>query len=106
VAGILSRHANTDAVQFTWPLIKDALRHTFCLVSGTQIAIAPYIAPLHMFGSYANAQHRIFMSATVTDDSFLVKGLGLSLETVQKPGGKECGDAQALAGEGRRRQVR
>jgi replicative superfamily II helicase len=85
VAGILSRHAKIDAVAFAWPLLKDALRHTLCLVSGTQIVIAPHIAPLHMFGSYANAEHRIFMSATVTDDSFLVKGLGLSPETVQNP---------------------
>lgn len=85
IAKILSRHTKTKALQFVWPLLKDHLRHTLCLVSGTQIVIAPHIPPLHMFGSYANAGHRVFMSATVTDDSFLVKGLGLSLETVQKP---------------------
>ncbi len=85
VARILSRFTKTKALQFSWPLLKDTLRYTHCLVSGTQIVIAPHIPPVHMFGSYANAGHRIFMSATVTDDSFLVKGLGLSLETVQKP---------------------
>lgn len=85
VAGILSRHAKIEKVHFVWPLLKDSLRHTLCLVSGTQIAITPHISPLHMFGSYYNAQHRIFMSATVTDDSFLVKGLGLSQETVLRP---------------------
>ena len=85
VAGILSRHANTDAIKFAWPLLKDSLRHTLCLVSGTQVMIAPYLPPLEQFGSYANASHRFFMSATVTDDSFLVKGLGLTLTTVQNP---------------------
>ena len=85
VAGILSRHANTDAIKFAWPLLKDSLRHTLCLVSGTQVMIAPYLPPLEQFGSYTNASHRFFMSATVTDDSFLVKGLGLTLTTVQNP---------------------
>lgn len=85
VAGILSRHAYTDAIKFAWPLLKDSLRHTLCLVSGTQVIIAPYLPPLEQFGSYANASHRFFMSATVTDDSFLVKGLGLNLTTVQHP---------------------
>lgn len=85
VAGILSRHANTDAIKFAWPLLKDSLRHTLCLVSGTQIVIAPHLPPLEQFGSYANARHRVFMSATVIDDSFLVKGLGLNPKTVQNP---------------------
>jgi replicative superfamily II helicase len=85
VAGILSRHAKTQAIKFAWPLLKDSLRNTLCLVSGTHAVIAPYIPPLEHFGSYANAKHRIFMSATVTDDSFLVKGLGLEPKTVQNP---------------------
>jgi len=85
VARILSRHSDTDAVKFAWPLLKDSLRHTMCLISGTQVVIAPYLPPLEHFGSYANASHRVFMSATVTDDSFLVKGLGLSPNTIQNP---------------------
>lgn len=85
VAGILSRHATTEAVRFAWPLLKDSLRHTLCLISGTHIVITPYLPPLDHFGSYAGASHRIFMSATVTDDSFLVKGLGLEPRTVQNP---------------------
>lgn len=85
VANILSRCAKTDAVQFAWPLIKDSLRYTQCLISGSQVVIAPQSPPIHMFGSFADAAHRIFMSATVSDDSFLVKGLGLSPATVQSP---------------------
>jgi hypothetical protein len=43
------------------------------------------VPPLQQFGSFYNANHRIFMSATVTDDSFLVKGLRLSPDTINKP---------------------
>jgi replicative superfamily II helicase len=85
VARILSRHANTDAVKFAWPVLKDTLQHTFCLVSGTQAMIAPHLPPLEHFHSYAKANHRIFMSATVTDDSFLVKGLSLDPTAVMHP---------------------
>jgi len=85
VARILSRYSDTDAIKFTWPLLKDSLRHTMCLISGTQAVIAPYLPPLDDFGSYTNASHRVFMSATVTDDSFLVKGLGLAPNTIQNP---------------------
>src|SRR6266581_9298060 len=51
VAGILSRHTNTDAVRFAWPLLKDSLRHTVCLISGAQIVISPHLSPLEQFGS-------------------------------------------------------
>ena len=56
-----------------------------CVVSGVALEIEPYISPLVAFGSYWKAPHRIFMSATVTDDAFLVKGLQLSPGTITKP---------------------
>ena len=86
VASKLSRVANsTRSVTFAWPLIKDMLSHCQCMVSGAAVEIEPYIPPLMAFGSYWKAKHRIFMSATVTDDAFLVKGLQLAPETIAKP---------------------
>lgn len=61
------------------------LPHCQCLVSGHAIEIEPYVAPLAAFGSYFKAKHRIFMSATVTDDAFLVKGLQLAPKTITCP---------------------
>ena len=55
------------------------------MVSGGAIEIEPYISPLDAFGTYWNAPHRIFMSATVTDDAFLVRGLQLSPKTITIP---------------------
>lgn len=85
VAAILAKHVTTKAVRFTWPLLRDRLRDCRCLVSGRELVIAPYRAPLELFGSYADARHRIFMSATISDDSFLVRGLGLNPKTVEEP---------------------
>jgi replicative superfamily II helicase len=85
VASILSSQAERKSVKFAWPLLRDMLRHCQCIVSGTAVEIEPYLPPLHAFGSYSSAVHRVFMSATVTDDSFLVKGLRLSPETITTP---------------------
>jgi replicative superfamily II helicase len=85
IASILSTNAGRDSIKFAWPLLKDMLGHCQCVISGAAIEIEPYIAPLSAFGSYWKAKHRVFMSATVTDDAFLVKGLQLAPETITKP---------------------
>jgi replicative superfamily II helicase len=85
IASILAQNSDRKSIKFSWPLLKDMLKHCQCIVSGAAIEIEPYVAPLDAFGSYAKAAHRIFMSATVTDDAFLVKGLQLSPETISNP---------------------
>ena len=85
VAGILSAHTERKSIKFSWPLLKDNLEFCQCIVSGVAIEIEPRIPPLSAFGSYSNAAHRIFMSATVTDDAFLIQGLQLKPETILHP---------------------
>jgi len=85
VASILSKFIKSNSIKYAWPLVKDMLDKCQCVVSGKALEIAPYLAPLHLFGSYAKASHRVYMSATVADDSFLIKGLGLSPDTVKNP---------------------
>lgn len=85
VAKILSENADRRSIKFAWPLLKDRLEHCQCVFSGEAVEVEPYVAPLEAFGTYAKARHRVFMSATVTDDAFLIKGLQLKPETVAKP---------------------
>lgn len=85
VAAILADHAGTKQVKFAWPLLRDRLHECLCVVAGRELVISPYLPPLDEFGSYANARNRIFMSATVTDDSFLIRGLGLDANTIKHP---------------------
>ncbi|MBM3728676.1 MAG: DEAD/DEAH box helicase [Acidobacteria bacterium] len=85
VAAILAKHVNTDEIKYAWPLIKNDLQHCTCIISGSSIEIEPHLPPLDLFGSYSNAGHRVFMSATVTNDAFLVKGLGLKPTVIEKP---------------------
>lgn len=74
-----------NSIKFAWPLLKDSIQDCLCVISGTDLEIAPYLPPLHLFGSHAKALHRVFMSATVTNDSFLIKGLGLSEDVIKTP---------------------
>lgn len=85
VASILAKDSNTDEIKYTWPLLKDSLRDCVCVISGRAVQISPQLAPLHLFGSYSGAGHRVFMSATVTNDAFLVKGLGLVADVITSP---------------------
>lgn len=85
VANILAAYTERKSIKFAWPLVKDILESCQCVVSGVAIEIEPRISPLTAFGSYTNTEHRIFMSATVTDDAFLIKGLQLKPETILHP---------------------
>jgi replicative superfamily II helicase len=84
VAGEDEKKGKSD-FWFAWPLLKDALEHCQCIISGKALEITPYLPALHKFGSFAHAKHRVFMSATVTNDAFLVKGLRLSPATIRNP---------------------
>jgi replicative superfamily II helicase len=85
VARIVSRHSDTREIKFVWPLLKDSLQDCHCMISGTSLEVHPHLAPLDVFGTYSKAECRVFMSATVTDDSFLVKGLGLDAHVIRSP---------------------
>ena len=85
VTKVLAKYSDDSDLMFVWPLLKDALADCLCIVSGSALEIAPYIPPLHLFGSYAKAEFRTFMSATITNDSFLVRGLGLSPAVIKAP---------------------
>lgn len=85
VSDILSKYSNQKDIKFTWPIIKDMIKDCQCFISGQSLEIIPYINPLYMFGSYNKADHRIFMSATITDDSFFIKGLCISSDTIRNP---------------------
>jgi replicative superfamily II helicase len=80
-----SKRKRRHEIWFVWPLIKDIIKDCFCVIAGDALEIIPRLSPLDLFGSYFRADHRVFMSATVTDDSFLVKGLRLSPETIRNP---------------------
>ena len=85
ITRILSKKNDSDEIKFAWPLIRDSLHNCLCIISGTELQIIPYNLPTNSFGTFSTAGQRIFMSATLNNDSILVSGLGLSEQSVQNP---------------------
>ncbi|MBC1945375.1 DEAD/DEAH box helicase family protein [Listeria booriae] len=85
VVTILNNHSDLKEIKFPWPIIKDNIKNCDCYISGGGIEIVPYLLPLEEFGTYAKAQQRIYMSATLADDSILVQGLGISADAITNP---------------------
>ncbi len=78
----LAMNESNSCVTYVWPLIKDSLDKCQAFVNGSEIQIMPVVSPISFFGSFANAKHRISMSATTQDDSFFVKTLGISINAI------------------------
>lgn len=70
---MLSKYREENELAFTWPLIKNCLEDCQAFITGNGVEILPYHIPIRSFGSFANVNQRILMSATTQDDSFLLK---------------------------------
>lgn len=72
-------------IYFNWPLLQNTLESCHVFISGDSIEITPHCLPINQFTSFKNANRRIFMSATLLDDSSLIKELDISRESIEKP---------------------
>jgi len=85
VTAVFADYADDDVLKWVWPVLRNRIADCACVVASHLIEITPHLAPLDLFRTYWDAPHRVFMSATVTDDSFLIKGLRLAKETILNP---------------------
>ncbi|MCM3006713.1 DEAD/DEAH box helicase family protein [Priestia koreensis] len=86
VTRLLSSFEDDDLdMKFKWPLIRDYLDQYFALVSASYIELVPKCLPIQKIPSYFKAKRRIFMSATLNDDSSLIKDFHISKESVLNP---------------------
>jgi replicative superfamily II helicase len=82
---ILSDNKESADVVFVWDLIKDLIDKTVCNFSGARVEITPRLLPMDLIPSFSKASHRIFLSATLNEDAFLVRDLGIEPDCVSKP---------------------
>ncbi len=87
VVDILSRYNNFDnkGIWFAWELLKNNIHNCLAVFSGNEIEISPYTLPIEEFGAFSKASHRVYMSATISNDSFFIRDLGLSKEVIESP---------------------
>ena len=85
VQRILGEHKEDEGLLFSWDLIKNGLHNCTCVISASGVEITPRLLPLHLIPSFVNASRKIYLTATLTEDSFLVRDLGLDPATVLSP---------------------
>lgn len=100
VLEILHSHRNSPELMFKWPLIKDSLSRCNCIFSGKEIEITPFFLPINKIPSFNDAQRRIYMTATLADDTILVTHLKADPKSIQAPiipkNGGDIGDRMIL----------
>lgn len=74
---ILQKYKWDEKLLFSFPLIGDILDHCNCTFTHNLVEIQPYSIPIHKITSFVTAERRIFMSATLCDDSYLLSHFDL-----------------------------
>jgi len=82
IRNILISNSEDNNLKFTLPLIKDNLEFCRCVISNKEIEITPHVIPIDIIYSLEYAQRRIFMTATLVDDSILATHFGLDADEI------------------------
>ena len=79
--------ASTYADVFTYqlPLLRDSFDCCHAIISSRDFLITPLLPLVHIFPAFAECKHRIYMSATIADDSSLVRTFDASPTSIAKP---------------------
>lgn len=67
----LHAEQTSDELKFSYPLLRDVLPLCRCFVSSQKLEIEPIFPPSDLIKSFAKAKRRIYMTATLSDDSVL-----------------------------------
>ena len=83
---LLSQYCNDENpnIYFHLPLIRNCLKTCDCYVTSKSIEIIPEGINLSQLSSLENAHRRIFMSATLSDDSVFVSTIGLERSDISQ----------------------
>lgn len=101
VLGLLHQQRNGKELEWCWPLLSDCIAQCTCVFGGGRLEIAPRFVPIDRIPAFDSAQRRVYMSATLADDTILVSHFKADASEVAKPirprGGGDIGDRMILA---------
>jgi hypothetical protein len=101
VLDILRPYRGDDRFMFIWPLIVDSLPICRVAISPDSVQIAPPCPPVEMIPSFSRAKRRLYMTATLADDSILVTQFDAEPGSVRRPvtpdSADDLGDRMILA---------
>ncbi len=82
---ILIKYKDEEYLKFVWPLIKEQTKLSHCVISAFTIEITPHSIPIHMIPSLIDADRKIFMTATLVDDSILSSHFAVERKHIDTP---------------------
>lgn len=104
VLSILHANRNENELKWNWPLLKECIPRCTCVFGGNKLEIVPRFIPIDRIPAFASADRRIYMTATLADDTILVSHFQALAEEVKHPirpkGGGDIGDRMILAPQG------
>lgn len=85
ITGLLHTHRREDAFKFVWPLISDMIKLCSATVTSRGIEIRPPAPPIQLIPAFARAKRRVYLTATLADDSILVTNFDADPSLLTKP---------------------
>lgn len=81
----LHEHRSEEELQFTYPLLKEILPQCRCVIGGQNMEIEPCFPAADLIQSFRRAKRRIYMTATLADDSVIVTHFGANANNLGQP---------------------
>ena len=70
---------------YIWPFLRDNLANCHCIFSRSSVSITPIFPLVDLVPTFVNCSRRIYMSATIADDSEIVRTFDASSDAIAKP---------------------
>ena len=71
--------------EFQWPLLRDNLKYCHCFVDRRSVVVTPIFPLVDLIPSFATCKRRVFMSATIPDDSEIIRTFNSTPESLITP---------------------
>lgn len=81
----LHDHRDSDDLQFSFPLVRSVLKQSRCFIGGQYLEIEPYFPATDLIQSFRRAKRRIYMTATLADDSVIATHFGANPDKIGQP---------------------
>jgi len=82
---ILHAHRETDALKYSWPAVSEVLELCRVVFTSQSLSIAPLCNPVDLISGFRDAKHRIYLTATLADDSVLVTDFAADPVSIAEP---------------------
>lgn len=101
VMAILHAQRFHKELEWKWPLLSTCIPQCTCVFGGGRLEITPRFIPIERIPAFDGALRRIYMTATLADDTILVSHFKADPHEVVRPirpnGGGDIGDRMILA---------